>query len=94
MHCSIWIIGHIGHFAFALPEHFNHDPNAVAIDIDMYFLKRFQFPAIFILDDNRFRPADLEFIPFAPHGFDQDAEVKFATPGDQEGVFLFSLSNT
>ena len=93
MDCTIRIVGHVGHLPLALSQHLNHNPNTVAVNVDVNFLEWFQLPPIFVFYDNRFRSANLELVPLAPHSFDQDPEVQFAASGYQEGVFLISLSD-
>ena len=91
MDCAIRIVGHVGHLPLTLPQHLHHNSNTVAVNIDVYFLEWLQLPPIFVFYDNGFRSANLELVPFAPHGFDQDPEVQFAASGYQEGVLLISL---
>ncbi len=81
MHRSIRVVGHIRHFALTLTEHFDYDPDTVAVHIDVHFLEWLQFSTIFILDDDRFRSADLKFVSFTPHRFNQDAKVQLSAPG-------------
>ena len=79
---SLTRVLHIGHQAAPAPQHFHHHADSLVARFDMHFIIRFEQFAIvrFVKDDLRTR--DLKFLAFAPHRFDENAEMQLATARD------------
>ena len=61
------------------------------VDVDHDLLDRLQNLALVAAAEQDLRPRDAEFEAFAPHGFDQDRELQFASPRDHVGVGIGGL---
>ncbi len=77
--------GHVEHFALAEGRHFNGGAAHRFGQVDHEFLNRLTFDAIDFLDDD-LGIADLQFVAFAAHGFDQDRKVQHASAKHAEGI--------
>ena len=78
---------HVAHFGAALRELLHHDAGIFLVDVDDHFLDGLQLLAGFLVGlEHHARAADGQLEALAAHGFDQDAELQFATARHFEGV--------
>jgi hypothetical protein len=68
-------------------DHFGDGTDEVLRDVDDELLDRLRRLAIDLLGDH-FRPRDLELIPFAAHGLNQNRQMQLATTGHRENIRL------
>ena len=69
----------------------DHDAAVFFGDINLHFFQRLHADAVFFMEDD-FRLRDLQFVAFAPHGFDQDGQMQLAPARNAElvgGVGVF-----
>jgi hypothetical protein len=86
---------HIDQLTTTSAEQFNDNARHVVSDFNMHVFNRFEHFARFgvFMEDN-FRLADLELVTFTAHGLDQNAEMQFAAPADNELVRRFAIGHT
>lgn len=68
-------------FAASLADLFDHRALVFRRYLDRQFFKRFR-DGLAVPMQNDLGLRDLKLIPFAPHLFDQDPEMEFASTGD------------
>src|SRR6185312_9406134 len=78
---------HVLELAPARGNLLDHDAGIRIVDIDGDFLDRLEPLAGYgVVAEKNARPRNRHFEAFAPHGFDQHAQLQFATTGDLIGA--------
>ena len=81
------IVDHVEHPRSPRANQVHDHADRILDGFDHQVFDRFDGIALDLFGDD-FRPRDLEFVPFAAHGFDQDREMQFAPARDGEDVRL------
>jgi len=84
---------HVDHFAFAGRHFLDHDAAIFIIHVDGRFLDGFEALAVIVLAIEDTGARNAKFKSVAAHGFDENAELQFATARNLEGVAALGVGN-